>query len=294
MISAHGITHIGGSSNTENQDKFFIGPNTFGVFDGHGLRGGQMAAVARDVFAAAGDCDLTETFAAAEEATKGAAISLTAMRGGGTTAAVLSVAADGACRVAHVGDSEVRYFDEDTGDGVSLTADHSPASMEEFLRVLDTPFPADYEFASYPGRRNARPMYVEQDDNSWTLNPAGGNFYRNIRKEWASYLVAGMERLSVSRALGDFTMKARGVIATPSILSAPAPVGTRAIVLASDGLWDCLQYDEVRAIVRRPDLIRNAAAAATALMEAGLAAGQRIYGPSCDNITVVVVYVSVA
>jgi len=294
MISAHGITHIGGSCNKENQDTFFIGENMVGIFDGHGLRGGQMAIAARDVFARSNIySDIASVFAAAEEAIKSVAVSLTKIGGGGTTASVLYVDPDGSCRVAHVGDSEARYFD-DVGVGSCLNADHSPTNMSEFLRIMDTLMPPDFEYAAIPGRGPSKPIYTEEEDGSWTINPIGG-FYRNVRKDWASYLVGyRIERLAVTRALGDFTMKKHGVIAEPSIVFAPPPAAgtTRAIVVASDGLWDCLQYAEVCVIVRRPDLIGNAEAATTELVAAALAAGERIYGSTCDNITAIVVYVT--
>jgi serine/threonine protein phosphatase PrpC len=62
--------------------------------------------------------------------------------------------------------------------------------------------------------------------------------------------------------------------------------------MASDGLWDSVQFAEVCAVVRQPDLLGNATAATAAVMELGLKAGKRIYGNNVDNITVVVVYVS--
>jgi serine/threonine protein phosphatase PrpC len=162
------------------------------------------------------------------------------------------------------------------------------------LRIMDTLMPPDFEYAAIPGRGPSKQIYREEEDGSWTIEPVGG-FYRNVRKDWASYLVGYCnERLAVTRALGDFTMKKHGVIAEPSIVCAPPPAAgtTRAIVVASDGLWDCLQYAEVCVIVRRPDLIGNAEAATTELVAAALAAGERIYGSTCDNITAIVVYVT--
>ena len=66
----------------------------------------------------------------------------------------------------------------------------------------------------------------------------------------------------------------------------------RAIVLASDGLWDAMKYEDVCEIVRAPALLGNAEAACTALMAAAQVANSMLFGYSADNITVVVVYLT--
>jgi serine/threonine protein phosphatase PrpC len=153
--------------------------------------------------------------------------------------------------------------------------------------------PVRFEFAGTPNTP-AKPVFIRQDDTTWAMDPAGGIFYNNIHKDWATYVVYDREYLAMTRAFGDFSMKNHGVIATPSIRSvAPPPARTiRAIVLASDGLWNVLRKVTVRRIVRRPDLIGNAHAAADVLMGTALSVGRALCGAKLDNITVVVVYVS--
>lgn len=292
-ISAFGSTHIGGASNSENQDTFFVRERTFGVFDGHGRAGGEMAATARDIFQ---DAPLdAATFAQAEEAVR-PLVSPYSVSGGGTTASVLYIdPLTNECRVGHVGDSEVRYFDSDEGAGVSLTADHSPCSLEEFKRIQAVLTPAEFEFATYGAYYYTRPLFINRED-TWIINPAGGHKHCTVRGDWGTYIVNPVteERLAVTRALGDFGMKTCGVIAEPSIIVAPPPAHgtTRAIVMASDGLWDAMQYEEVRAIVRDPAVLGNAEAATAVLMTVAAAANAKHFGSSADNITAVVVYLT--
>jgi serine/threonine protein phosphatase PrpC len=123
-------------------------------------------------------------------------------------------------------------------------------------------------------------------------NPIG-NYYNTVRKEWAAYLqIPCRSQLAMSRALGDVVMKPYGVIATPSVLTAPPLGKTRAIVMASDGVWDTSQYAEIGAIVRRPDHIGNAEAAAKAILAEALAKQTVLLGAYGDNATIIVVYVS--
>jgi serine/threonine protein phosphatase PrpC len=294
-ISAFGSTHIGGASNHENQDTFFVRERIFGIFDGHGQAGRKMAETARDLFQDAPlDASFPITFAQVEEAVRPLVPPHT-ISGGGTTASVLYIdPLTSECHVGHVGDSEVRYYDTDKSEGVSLTTDHSACSLEEFLRVKTIPDPGSFEFAAR-SPYGPRPVFVQRA-GVWDMNPMGGNMYCTVRGDWAAYLVSpDGERLAVTRALGDFHMKGCGVIAEPSVLVAlpPAQGVTRAIVMASDGLWDAMKYEEVCAVVRAPEVLGNAEAATAALMAAAAAANAKHFGSSADNITAVVVYLTV-
>jgi serine/threonine protein phosphatase PrpC len=70
----------------------------------------------------------------------------------------------------------------------------------------------------------------------------------------------------------------------------------RAIVVASDGLWDALLPEEVRAIVRNPEFMatQDAEAATAALMAVALKKGIELFGTDHDNVTAVVVYAAAA
>ena len=99
----------------------------------------------------------------------------------------------------------------------------------------------------------------------------------------------------MTRALGDLNMKPHGVSAVPSVVTneQPAPGTVRAVVVASDGLWDVLLPAEVSTIVRRPEFLasQDADAAVAALMAAALKKGIDLFGTNHDNVTAIVVYV---
>ena len=266
-----------------------MGDGHYGVFDGHGPQGLAAAAAARDILSAPG-----ASFADADAAVVAALPITYDGRCNGTTASVLCVdKSTGALEVQHVGDSDVRYFDCD-GEGVSLSADHSALSKDEFLRIRALPTPASFLFAvSGHSGEAPRPVFTQDATGDWAVKSAG-NYYCTVRNDWAAYLqIPSRSQLAMTRALGDVVMKPYGVIATPSVLTAPPLTeGTRAIVMASDGVWDTSQYAEIGAIVRRPDLIGNASAAAAAIMAEALDKQRTLLGGYGDNATVIVVYIS--
>jgi serine/threonine protein phosphatase PrpC len=291
-ISAFGITHIGGSKNTENQDTFFVGDGLYGVFDGHGPQGLAAATAARDILSAP-----SATFAEADAAVCAVLPVAYDGRCNGTTASVLRIdKSTGALEVQHVGDSDVRYFDcLGQSEGVSLSADHGALSKDEFLRIRALPTPAAFLYA-VSGRSGGapRPVFIPDEVGGWIQNPTG-NYYCTVRNEWAAYLqIPCKTQLAMTRALGDVVMKPYGVIAIPSVLTAPPLTEgvTRAIVMASDGVWDTSQYAEISAIVCRPDLIGNAEAAARTILTETLTKQTALLGTYGDNATVIVIYVS--
>ena len=294
-MKTSGATNIGGSRNKENQDAFFIKGRTVGVFDGHGVHGLAAATAARTVFESTGPgAEAEALFAQAD-----AEVLKVAGAASGTTATLLQVAEDGACTVAHVGDGEAFVFDSDIGLGVALGVDHSACSLEEWNRVRVTATAETYfRFAPLSGGPG-NPVFITAADGTFMPNPAGGHSYCNVRRDWAAY-VCGFhgEKLGITRALGDLNMKPHGVTAVPSIVTAaPPPVGTtRAVVIASDGLWDAMLPEEVRAIVRRPEFLatQDAEGASAALMAAALRCGIELFGTDHDNVTAVVVYVAAA
>ena len=292
-ISAFGITHIGGSKNKENQDTFFVGDGLYGVFDGHGLHGTACAAAGRDCLSRP-----DATFAEADAAV--CAVDDIA-RGGGTTASVLRLNHEtGAAEVSHVGDSDVRWYDcssdeESQSEGSPLTADHSPTSVDEYRRYQAAGSTALFQYAKYHNWDTPRAIFVPDVSTGEPRQNPAGYYYSTVRNDWAANVEDRETRgmLAMTRALGDVDFKRIGVNAEPSVLTAPPlTLGARAYVLASDGVWDIMQYAAVGAILRRPDLIGNAEAAANALLEAALVQQQTLLGSGGDNATVVVVYVS--
>lgn len=284
-ISAFGITHIGGPKNKENQDTFLVGDGLYGVFDGHGLHGTACAMVARDCLSRT-----DATFAEAD-----AAVCSAGVGGGGTTASVLRLNREtGAAEVSHAGDSDVRWYDSE-GEGIPLTADHSPTSVEEYRRYQAAGSTALFRYAKLNNRDTPRAIFVPDVSTGEPRQNPAGYYYSTVRNEWAANVedrdTHGL--LAMTRALGDVDFKRIGVNAEPSVLTAPPlSSGVRAYVMASDGVWDIMQYAAVGEILRRPDLIGNAEAAANALLEAALVQQRALLGSGGDNATVVVIYVS--
>jgi serine/threonine protein phosphatase PrpC len=305
-ISAFGVTHIGGSNNVENQDTFFINTDTrvFGVFDGHGQEGKKISETACNIFIAESSSSvktIEKVFTEVDEVLKHTIGS--EPTSGGTTASILCVNENGTCKVCHVGDSEVRMYDSGPGaeagtgpDGVSLVEDHSATSLPEFMRIRALQTPIQFEFGGK--RDDHRPVFVKGTTGKYEFHPEGGFSYCNVRNEYQAYIVGPFnERLAMTRAIGDFNMKKIcGVTAEPSVVTSDVIMShgqQRVFVLASDGLWDGIHYSEVGAILLRPDLVGNAEAAAKELMSVSLAKNKRFFGPSTDNITIVVVYMTV-
>jgi len=56
-------------------------------------------------------------------------------------------------------------------------------------------------------------------------------------------------QLSVSRSLGDHHLKGSGVSCVPDVCTCNAGEG-EVLVIASDGLWDALEDDDVRQVLR--------------------------------------------
>ena len=300
-----------------------------GVFDGHSNLGAEFATWAVEHFAASKPTEtLGEVFATADAAIRARLRAHLGSKGiahmeaggafyhrgyygargtpvrGGTTASVLRVDHEtGAMEFAHVGDSDVRIFDdtaEDT-DGLSLTEDHSPTSLSEWARIHASHPTTRFIFDDrgvYPRRPVFTPSAAAA--GGWALNPVGGYTYADVHGSWGAYVQTpdGSASLAMTRALGDFDLKVCGVSDVPHITVAdgPAPGSTRAIVVASDGLWDATQFADVQAIVRRPDLLGpcNAEAAAAEVLALGIKSSMEKFGGSAchDNITVSVIYVT--
>jgi serine/threonine protein phosphatase PrpC len=318
MSISHGSTDAGGVGKA-NQDTFFAAGGFFGVFDGHGEHGAEVAAAVRDSLLAAGpDAEPETTFAAAEDAARTAIIDKlrttgqTVMPGceksgtiyrmswsgtrilarGGTTATVVRHLGD-ELRVAHVGDSEVMLIDAISGDFRILTADHSSTSVTEYVRALsEATEPLRVEFNTLngmPPRGGWRQAFTTGSDGNVQPNPAGGHYHSNVRKEWAAYVRGTQEGLNMLRAIGDFSLKTSGVTSRPEIITQRI-TGKSYVVVASDGLFDGMTYEAIRDCVMRAGAAEEATAETVQaeLMREGLAENRKMFGSHQDNITVVV------
>jgi serine/threonine protein phosphatase PrpC len=332
LITAHGLTDVGGNPLKENQDTFFTaaragGEVLLGVFDGHGAHGLPVATAARDVFQGATAeqlTDVTSLFRAADDAVREAILSRARALGradvrvepdgtlvytdalarrqvlqGGTTASLVRVKGLDV-EVSHVGDSEVMVIHEDSREFTVLTKDHSSTSVEEWKRVIsETPvLPSTYfdtAGGAYGPRGAApRPVFTLGEEGKWVLNPAGGFYVRNVQREWAAYVSNADSTLNMFRTVGDFALRKNGVNFLPDVIQHRLKsVGRSFVLVASDGLFDPLQYEAIR------DTVLEAAAAPAATAEsitaavlaAGLMEGKKHFGRGQDNTTVAVAVV---
>jgi serine/threonine protein phosphatase PrpC len=298
-----------------NQDRASTNEKLLVVADGHGTYGEEIAIeTVQQINEASSDMPLEAIFAVANETCYNVQKNTMIAKGvqfeehgkafysgyhmtpitGGTTATVVKLDPEsGAMTCAHVGDSEARYYDIDNDDGVSMCSDHTPTSKEEFLRIREK---HPYTEFIYSGGATPLPIWYPTFTEGWKMVPRGVQNC-DVRGGWSSYVKPYNSNnwLAMTRAIGDFDLQKNGVSPIPSVATFSPPVQNviRAVVVASDGLWDAVHYKEVCDIVRRNDLLGNADAATKALLEFGIAKSkERFGGHAChDNITVVVSYV---
>ncbi len=103
--------------------------------------------------------------------------------------------------------------------------------------------------------------------------------------------------LALSRALGDLDFKKnttlpaeeQAVTANPDVFSYPLVDEDELIIIACDGIWDCLDNQEVIDFVRlKLAETRDIMATCNALMHHCLADSVEMEGVGCDNMTVVI------
>lgn len=176
---------------------------------------------------------------------------------------------------------------------IELTSDHSPESIDEYLRMRafkcsdENPNQAEL-LCVYDNQDKHKPYCpqvfnisesgvptIREDDGSFTY------YYKNVRKEKAVYLsdIYGKDVLSVTRAFGNLKLNTLGVSNKFEIKSMdldpifeqlklqidavkvdaetiqPLDPMTVCIVLASDGVWDNWIYDHVQKFVMDPSCL---------------------------------------
>lgn len=335
-MSGSFATDIGGSA--EQQDRAAIltlpsGAVLSAVADGHGTHGGRVAQWAVDWVTEHPTAPLNaETFRTIDEhiharllahlAATGAA-HMTFGKGiyrpgfygsrglpirGGTTLSIALVGPDGQVAAAHVGDSDIHVFTEgdETAEGVSLMADHTPTSKAEYDRIRalhpGAKFTMDAAAIGFP-KAYDRPVWVAGADGTFVLNPLGPFMNTDVRESWGSYLHAAddSEGLAMTRALGDFNLQVlAGVSTEPHCQELPAlpPAAAgghgsseRVVVNASDGFWDIVHRAEAAEVIWRAENRCAAEATAAALLALGKAKTLERLGAPGDNMTVSVIRV---
>jgi serine/threonine protein phosphatase PrpC len=304
VFTTAGVTDVGGNPKKPNQDTFLAEAATglLAVFDGHGEHGTRAAEIARDTVAAGGSfADAEAVFKAELLALPGAVAHEEAVRRygmdvrGGTTASVVRVTGRRLV-LEHVGDSEVMVVDTQSGEFTVLTKDHSSTSLAEYERAMKTctKTPNVYfdKLSRTFGPVSHRPVFVPKEppptDGSclWEMNPLGGFYVSNVRRDWAAYVALGDTMLNMFRAIGDFGLKAAGVTSEPDRVEHILPAAGRSVVIvASDGLFDPLQYKDISdCVLANKD--KTAEEMSAAVLALGLTAGKKHFGSGQDNTTV--------
>ncbi|EQC40250.1 hypothetical protein SDRG_02896 [Saprolegnia diclina VS20] len=191
-----------------------------------------------------------------------------------------------------------------------ISGDHSAESRIEFDRVATSDVQGLqflYDAPCVANRLVRVPIFTKNSAGD-VVQSAGGRYYKNVRNEWASMVAAPIDAafadcLAFTRSLGDFHLHAHGLSWQPDVLDIslfddPTSSSELAIVLATDGVWDVWQYDELAQFVlstknesdASPEV--DAKARARRLLQENLAKAHTIFGDQADNMTAVLCYLS--
>uniref|UniRef100_A0A7S2UZU0 PPM-type phosphatase domain-containing protein n=1 Tax=Fibrocapsa japonica TaxID=94617 RepID=A0A7S2UZU0_9STRA len=209
-----------------------------------------------------------------------------------------------------------------------LTADHSPESLAEFDRMRRThpnPKTKHWPFLQLvydePGKRKVECPRVFDFDNRGKLGVTNnGRYYKNVRQEWASLVTTPStarfhDALAFTRSLGDFHLHANGLSCLPEVFEVDLQAirnlkksGSNSssggggsvlgvLALASDGVWDNWDWDEVADYVLQPDHLRclrdqGPDTSAQRFKQANTDRARANFGGDSDNASGVMCYIS--
>ncbi|KAL2544967.1 putative protein phosphatase 2C 72 [Forsythia ovata] len=161
--------------------------------------------------------------------------------------------------IANLGDSRA-VLGTKTENGikaVQLTTDFKPGVPEEAERIRNC---------------NGRVLALKEEPH--------------IQRVWLPH--EDSPGLAMSRAFGDFLLKNHGIISIPDISYHHISPNDQFLVLATDGVWDVLNNDQVISIAASAD---NEEAAAKAVVDASAAAWKRKFPNSKrDDCTVICLF----
>ncbi|KAJ3225274.1 hypothetical protein HDU81_008046 [Chytriomyces hyalinus] len=218
----------------------------FAVFDGHGTDGAKVSAFVKKTFPRIlreSKAQLTGSSKEAATALKSAFATVNelikenqaidAYMSGTTATLLIFFEEDRRVLVANLGDSRIIMgrLEGDETVPVQITTDHTCANAEEMDRVVKS------------GGR------IDQ-----MLTDEGGDGPLRIYKGTLPYPGKKQQiRLVVTRSLGDTCAERLGVLCEPEVIDRELSKNDRFFVLASDGLWDGLDLDQVVHVVQKYD-----------------------------------------
>ncbi len=210
---------------------------------------------------------------------------------GGSSATVLSILEEG-IELSHVGDSEAMLVDCEKGTFEILTADHSATNLEEFLEAKKRFPDARFMFEKRFGYQVDREVFRQTPEGKWVMNIP--MTYSTVRNDFGSYVEFDGNLLAMTRSIGDFHMK-KVMTHLPTTIRRkdPSVSTTHAYVIATDGMWDAVQYQAICDIVCEKRFVStlDSDEAVKALMDYAKKENLKHFGKSYDNIAIAVVYV---
>jgi len=240
---------------------------------------------------------------------------------GGTTVTVVALLQGHLLVVANVGDSDCLLGGQ-LADGTigfeQLCADHTPMSVDEYIRVarLCEVHADDWEPANFVYDADSDELLeifsvsnegaVEIDKELASKLDELGVGYKTTRGDRPCALVVqeteqyGMQRLGMTRSLGDFYMQYHGCTFEPSVscidlFDLVSQLSQVTVILASDGLWDIWAYkdvlkDPLKATApdgRAPLSAQRVQDSLSSLVEETRQETAEMFGDSADNITAI-------
>jgi len=205
---------------------------------------------------------------------------------------------------------------------MEMSADHSPESGEEFLRMREArPSVADkarpellFVYDTLTSSKMSCPQIFQLDAATGRPRRTNrGSYYKNVRNEWATLVATPpyaqfQDALAFTRSLGDLHLQSYGVTHVPEVRwidlapaaedGVPRPVSSAPLCIAacSDGIWDNWKFHDVADFVLHPSRLAdsNVQRRTVALMTLNLERAHINFGSSADNMTAVCIYLNPA
>jgi serine/threonine protein phosphatase PrpC len=203
-------------------------------------------------------------------------------------------------------------------DYIMLTANHSPTNIDEYVRMrskaacptnpnkslIDVVYDKQYVETFYQVYDTSAPIPKLLEC------PLGGGYYKNVRKENATYVRTKENRkLAFTRTMGDFEMDPYGIISEPSISSINLsdilerytetdlnPV--LCLFVSSDGVWDNWEYQKVQEFLMYGNCLEAAGKTddgSQKVLDSFMARNnlfaRQNFGKTADNATSAILYV---
>ncbi|KAI9137298.1 phosphatase 2C-like domain-containing protein, partial [Paraphysoderma sedebokerense] len=225
----------------------------------------------------------------------------------------------------HGGQSIARFSGAELHNRIARDSGFSEKNFKEAIRrgflALDQELKANPEFENDPSGCTAVTAVITEDDHllvgnagdsravlshNGTAEPMSHD-HKPVNPEEASRIVAAggfvefgrvNGNLALSRAIGDFEFKQNKVLpaeeqivtANPDILERKMEKVDEFLVLACDGIWDCMTNQDVVDFVRRGVAQgHKLSRICEDMMDHCLAPDSELGGIGCDNMTVIIV-----